>query len=66
MPYYQYRCKNKDCETEFEEFYSSIKKAEEEEPETECPKCGSKDKERVPSLSSFILKGAGWAKDRYR
>lgn len=63
MPYYSYKCKN--CEHEFEEFYITMSEVNEEEPKVQCPKCDSKEKERLITSTSFQLKGRGWAKDRY-
>lgn len=64
MPMYGYRCKK--CEHEYEVFYRSIKSVESEEPEEVCPKCASKEKEKLVNQgTSFLLKGRGWAKDRY-
>jgi putative FmdB family regulatory protein len=65
MPIYKYTCKNKDCQTIFEEFYTSFKKVEEEEPNVRCPKCDSTEKIKEVSLSSFQLKGDGWANQGY-
>ncbi len=64
MPVYEYSCK--DCGTEFEVLYTSFGAAEETEVDEVCPSCGSKEKERLVSQGDFILKGSGWAKDRYR
>lgn len=67
MPIHKYECKNPECKMEFEVFYTSIPKVELEEPEEQCPKCGSKDKEKLPPKgASFQLKGKGWYKDGYR
>lgn len=64
MPTYAYRCGK--CEHEYEIFYTSIPAAEREEPTETCPKCDAPEKERlVTGGSGFILKGGGWAKDRY-
>ena len=49
MPIYEYYCKN--CDIEFEKLVIG------EETEIRCPKCGSKDVERV--FSSFGKK-SGW------
>lgn len=51
----------KPCEHEYEVFYSSIPRAEAEEGEEPCPKCGGKDKKRLISTgTSHTLKGKGW------
>lgn len=37
-----------------------------EEPNEPCPQCGSIEKDKqVSTGTGFILKGSGWAKDRY-
>lgn len=49
------------CNHEYEVFYTSVSKAEIEEPSEACPKCDGKDKERLISTgTSHILKGKGW------
>lgn len=49
------------CEHEYEVFYSSIPRAEAEEGDEVCPKCGGKDKKRLISTgTSHTLKGKGW------
>ena len=64
MPTHGYRCT--ECQTEYEVFYTSQSKVEVEEPEEGCPKCDSKEKERLPPTgTSFELRGRGWARDRY-
>jgi putative FmdB family regulatory protein len=64
VPIFGYKCKN--CETEFEVFYRGPKDVAKEEPDESCPKCDSKEKDRmVNTKTSFQLKGRGWAKDRY-
>ena len=50
MPLYSYKCK--DCEEEFD--YLVFGKSDEEE--LKCPKCGSKDLERL--LSTFGMGGS--------
>jgi putative FmdB family regulatory protein len=57
VPIYEYKCE--ECEYEFEEF-QSIK----EPPVESCPKCKGKVK-KVISMTSFSLKGDGWAKSGY-
>lgn len=62
MPFYKYKCKNESCNIEYEVFYTSISKVEEEEPTEKCPKCDSTEKEKlVATGTSFILKGNNWA-----
>lgn len=64
MPIYRYLCKN--CGHEYEQLYLSFSSAEREEKDEPCPKCASKEKERMINSSvSFQLKGGGWAKDGY-
>jgi putative FmdB family regulatory protein len=64
MPIIQYRCS--DCEKEYEVFYKSQDERTREEENEVCPQCGSNKKEKLISTgTSFILKGPGWAKDRY-
>lgn len=66
MPFYDYKCKNPECGMEYEVFYTSIKEAEDTEKEETCPKCSSKDKEKLPSKNTgFQLKGRGWYRDGY-
>lgn len=58
MPVYEFECKA--CALKFEERMT----LDEDSSSAECPRC----KERalkVPSLSSFHLKGSGWYKDGY-
>lgn len=64
MPILDYKCK--DCEKEYEVFYKSQSERELEEANEPCPQCGSVNKEKLISKNTgFILKGSGWAKDRY-
>lgn len=66
MPIYDYKCLNKKCGKEFDAYYASFSVVPEQEPEEKCPHCGSKKKQKLVSKgASFILKGSGWAKDRY-
>jgi len=59
MPIYTYRCR--ECKKELEE----IQKFSDPPPE-KCPKCEAKGSlERTMGLSSFQLKGGGWASDGY-
>jgi putative FmdB family regulatory protein len=64
MPMYSYKCQK--CEHEYELFYKTFSAVEQEEPEEKCPKCDATEKERLISTNTtFILKGRGWAKDKY-
>lgn len=54
MPTYNYRCKNKECEHEFEALHKMSA------PHPPCPKCNHEEVERLISKSAFILKGKGW------
>lgn len=63
MPIYEYLCKQ--CNHEFEVFYTSQEKAKSEEPNEVCPKCESPNKEKTPpKKTSFQLKGK-WYKQGY-
>jgi putative FmdB family regulatory protein len=56
MPIYEYRCeKGHEFEAQQSIREAAIKK---------CPRCRGKSK-RLVSMTSFILKGNGWAKDGY-
>lgn len=59
MPIYEYKCLNCDKEFELLVSYKDFDKV------MYCPKCNSKDVERLISKYSFILKGSCWAKDGY-
>ena len=61
MPIYEYRCLTTDCEGETEKL-RSYKQADEP---VECPECKGTDMKRIVSVSSFSLKGGGWANDGY-
>lgn len=64
MPIHDYECQK--CKKEYEVYYSSFSAVEKEEPEEKCPECGSKKKTKLVSKgTTFVLKGSGWAKDRY-
>lgn len=81
MPIYQYICRTETdrtkehrdivgtptCGHEYEVFYTSFGAVEREEAGELCPKCGGAVKQRseVPTATSFILKGRGWAKTKY-
>lgn len=72
VPIYQYKCLTEKlpeeykmvgepCNHEYEVFYTSVSRAETDEPSEACPKCGGKEKERLISTgTSHILKGKGW------
>ena len=60
MPIYEYECP--ECGNSAELIYISEKEAN--NGFVKCGKCGKKMK-RVVSLSTFILKGGGWADDGY-
>jgi len=56
-----YRCKNKNCNAEFE--FHHIPR---DEPAV-CSKCGSKDAEKLfAPKATHILKGEGWYRDGYK
>jgi len=57
MPIYEYMCKS--CGKRFE-----IMQKVSETPVAPCPKCGD-TADRIISMTSFSLKGAGWYKDGY-
>lgn len=64
MPIYEYKCSK--CEKEFEVFYTSQSAVQREEKNEKCPACGSTKKQKLVSKGTdFILKGSGWARDRY-
>jgi len=66
MPIIQYKCKNEECQHEFEVFYTSQSKRQEEEEAEQCPKCDSTEKEPLPPKGTgFVLKGRGWYRDGY-
>jgi len=55
-----YKCKQ--CGIEFE--YLSVRS----DDKPECPKCEAKEDQlevKIPTKTSFILKGKGWEKDGY-
>jgi len=55
---YEYHCKF--CGHEFETV-QSIK----DNPLEKCPRCNSNTLQRLISVSTFVLKGEGWAADNY-
>ncbi len=57
MPVYDYECPA--CEETLE-----VQHKISETPNVRCPECKKKCK-RVISMSSFVLKGRGWASDGY-
>ena len=58
MPLYEYACRQ--CQAEFELLHKYGQAAGQQ-----CLHCDSADIQRLTSLSGFVLKGSGWAKDRY-
>lgn len=64
MPIHEYVCKK--CKNQFDIFYTSQSAVEREEKDEKCPKCSSTKKKRLIKNTSFVLKGSGWAKDRYK
>lgn len=61
MPLYDVHCNS--CGCKFEE----ILKISEDKIDAQCPTCNSSDCsiDKFPTNTGFILKGGGWAKDRY-
>jgi len=57
MPLYTYKC---ECGEEYDEFFTTMKEAEELESGLKCPKCGSLLKERLMGMPRTIFKGSGW------
>ena len=61
MPIYRYECRP--CKHEFE--FMKVRS----DDHVQCPKCASKGEENfeklVPTKVSHILKGTGWARDKY-
>jgi putative FmdB family regulatory protein len=57
MPHYEYIC---ECGLVIE----LERPVKERDLETACPKCNDLTR-RLPSRTSFMLKGNGWAKDGY-
>lgn len=64
MPIYRTKCGQ--CGHTYETLYTSFSQAEVEEPKTTCPQCGSTLKTKEVGGTSFILRGKGWARDKYR
>jgi putative FmdB family regulatory protein len=59
MPLFEYKCEK--CEEKFERL---LKHDERENPQR-CPKCNAKHCKKMISVTSFALKGGGWAQDGY-
>ena len=57
MPIYEYECP--ECQHRFE----LLVKLDAKPPE--CPECGHTPTEKAVSVSTFKLKGGGWAEDGY-
>lgn len=57
MPIYEYKCIK--CGI-FE-----VEQKITEQKLTICPKCSTKDLEKIISINTFSLKGKNWAKDNY-
>lgn len=61
MAIYQYHCETCGIEFEFMKIRSN--------DIVECPKCEEKNEKKLKRFevnkSNFVLKGRGWAKDRY-
>jgi len=57
MPVYEYECPK--CKHRFERLVKIS------DPLPECPECGHKPVEKAVSVSTFKLKGGGWAEDGY-
>lgn len=59
MPIYDYECGR--CKKKYEYFHKGP-----DDKKAICPYCGSSDPKKLPSTkTSHILKGKGWARDRY-
>lgn len=64
-PLIDYSCKQ--CNHEYEVFYTSQGAREREEKIERCPKCGSTRKEKLISKSTgFVLNGTGWHSKDYK
>jgi len=63
MPYYEFECDT--CGKIHEKFYRVIPRVTPLHTEIECDQCGGLTAKKVVSVSSFHLKGVGWAKDGY-
>lgn len=62
MPVYEFKCNN--CLNTFEELLTTSQ-TKESDINVFCPVCHSLNVTKLISLSSFHLKGPGWAKDNY-
>jgi putative FmdB family regulatory protein len=60
VPLYEFQCQ--DCRKTFEVI---VKSSSGEGKMLFCPGCQSRNLKKQISLSSFSLKGGGWAKDGY-
>lgn len=61
MPIFEYECLI--CRNKFEILDNSYRTSD--DGRHSCPKCLNKLLKKIPSCSSFILKGSTWAKDGY-
>tara|TARA_Y100000310_G_C20418975_1_gene685742 strand:+ start:314 stop:541 length:228 start_codon:yes stop_codon:yes gene_type:complete len=61
-PIYEYTCENPDCDrTDFE-----VLQRISDRPFLICDKCEEPTLKKKVSVTSFALKGGGWAKDGYK
>ena len=58
MPLFEYKCPK--CDHEFEE----LRRSDDRDLPAKCEKCDGDAKRRI-SVTSFTLKGGGWAADGY-
>lgn len=62
MPIYEYTCENPDCgQGDFE-----VMQRITDRPFLICDTCGKPTLKKKVSITSFALKGGGWAKDGYK
>ena len=54
MPTYNYKCKNEECNHEFQAVHKM------NDPKPPCPECGTEDPQRLIKKTTFVLKGSGW------
>lgn len=59
MPIYNFKCI--ECSKNFEVFQKNVT----EKIKYKCPICASSNVDKIISQTSFILKGEGWANDKY-